>query len=366
MAESENIIVIDGATLEGGGQVLRNCVSFAALLNRPVRVENVRGGRRKPGLRNQHLLGIQFVSKLFKGQLTGGKVQSMEISYSPTGELDCSRDEYNLSSSTASSVCLLMQIAFPVTLFSDRSLTITLGGGTNASFAPQIDYTILVFKPVVENLFGIDFDISVDRRGYFPKGGGVVTWRMNPKDRIPAFELTQFGNVTRIYVRSMSAKLPDHIAERQANACVKHLRKFFKNIEIEVDLDRARNSLSVGTGIVATIETDTGVVLGGSGLGEKRKKAEKVGEEAAKNLMKSYNAKVCADEYLTDQLIQLMALADGTSKLRTGTISLHTKTAIHFSQIMTGAKFTIQKQGKQNIIICDGIGYTNRFLENEI
>ena len=60
-----------------------------------------------------------------------------------------------------------------------------------------------------------------------------------------------FVKLTRV------AKLKDYngtldviVRVSQANACVKHLRKFFRNIEIEVELDRARNSLSVGTGIV--------------------------------------------------------------------------------------------------------------------
>lgn len=44
----------------------------------------------------------------------------------------------------------------------------------------------------------------------------------------------------------------------------------------------------------------------------------------------------CSDEYLTDQLIIFMALARGTSCLLTGPLSLHTRTAMHFAETMTG------------------------------
>lgn len=69
------------------------------------------------------------------------------------------------------------------------------------------------------------------------------------------------------------------------------------------------------------------------------------------------------DEFLQDQLIIFMALADGVSKILTGPLELHTTTSIHFAQIMTGAKFTVEElKNKTNIITCEGIGYQNRYL----
>jgi len=75
-AENREMVVIDGSILEGvriltctnlqtvhklhlqGGQVLRIAVALSAIKRIPVRIENIRAKRKKPGLAQQHLKGF--------------------------------------------------------------------------------------------------------------------------------------------------------------------------------------------------------------------------------------------------------------------------------------------------------------------
>ena len=65
---------------------------------------------------------------------------------------------------------------------------------------------------------------------------------------------------------------------------------------------------------------------------------------------------------MQDQLIIFMALAKGTSRIRTGPLTLHTQTAIHYTQLLTGAKFNVHSDSsdKNFIIECEGLSFSNK------
>ena len=48
-------------------------------------------------------------------------------------------------------------------MFASEPTRLTLRGGTNAAFAPQIDYTLEVFKPLLER-FGGNLKCDIRRR----------------------------------------------------------------------------------------------------------------------------------------------------------------------------------------------------------
>ncbi|KAJ3089616.1 hypothetical protein HK102_005932 [Quaeritorhiza haematococci] len=87
---------------------------------------------------------------------------------------------YTGDTQTAGSITLLLQTSLPVLLYCPSISHVTLKGGTNAIQAPQIDYVLHIFKPFVEKHFGLNFDVAVKRRGYYPKGGGLVDVDVRP------------------------------------------------------------------------------------------------------------------------------------------------------------------------------------------
>ena len=302
---------VDGSWGEGGGQILRTSLALSALTGKPVEIYNIRARRPNPGLRPQHLMVIRTLAKITGAKVKGDSIGSTKVVFEP-GRIRSG--EFTVNIGAAGSVTLLLQALLPALLYAPGPTALRVIGGTDVPFAPTGDYFVHVFLPALA-LFGPKVRARVVRRGYYPEGGGVMTVRVEPVDNLKPVRLVRAGEYT---VKSVShcGGLPGHVARRQLRAAE---RKLGIPVEGEVYTD----SHGIGSGITLWTE---GRYLGASSLGKKGKPAEKVGEEAAEELLEFINSGAPVDKYLADQLIPYMALASGRSTIFTSEVTSHTLT----------------------------------------
>ncbi|GAB6031645.1 hypothetical protein CHUAL_009405 [Chamberlinius hualienensis] len=360
--ERSDFFEIDGSQQEGGGQILRFSVAISAIMKRPIRVFNIRGGRSKPGLSAQHLKGLELVKKISQGELSGASIGSREISFKP-GKL--SGGHYEADTETAGSVALLIQVALPCLLFADGESSLLLKGGTDADFAPPIDYTLNVFNPILKK-FGITYELMVVKRGFYPKGGGIVKVNVKPLRilPIPAINLTERGDISLIsgcaHVAGTVKMMASHAMAEGAITC---LRNEFGHVKIVLERIRHSPELATGNGggVIVIAETTNGCFLAGSALLKPNIPWESIGANAGEILVKNLKHNGCVDDNLQDQLIIFMALAEGKSRIKCGPITLHTKSVINLAHQLTKAKFNIEPVEKNSstfYIECEGHGLT--------
>ncbi|KAM3876447.1 RNA 3'-terminal phosphate cyclase [Diretmus argenteus] len=362
MKMDSTALEVDGSVMEGGGQILRVSAALSCITGSSIKITKVRAGRSSPGLRPQHLTGLELVRNICSGSLDGGTIGSTEVSLAP-GKIKSG--SHIADTKTAGSVVLLLQVALPCALYADASSELCLKGGTNAEMAPQIDYTVKVFKPILEK-FGVHFDCNIKMRGYFPKGGGEIVVTVNPVKELSPVTMTDRGKITKIYGRAFVAGvLPFKLAKDMSAAAVRTIRREIKDLYINIQpLQEKEKARGNGNGIIIIAESSTGCLFAGSALGKKGVYADKVGIEAAEMLLMNMRNNGCVDDFLQDQLIIFMALAKGTSRIRTGAVTLHTQTAIHIAEQLTQAKFSITKSEDElsnvtYIIECQGSGVSN-------
>ena len=343
---------IDGSIGEGGGQILRTSVALSALTQKPIIIKNIRAKRDKSGLRNQHMTAIKAVAAIVDADVDGLELGSSEITFVPKR---WKGGEFTFDIGTAGSTTLVLQALLPVLAFSKRHSNVALIGGTNNPMAPQIDYFIHVLNPVLSKM-GFPYELTLVRRGFYPRGGGLITISVEPISSIEPINIVEMGSLGSIHGISHSTKLPKHVAYRQAVAANEYLTSAgYSDAVIDIEARQERDGVSAGSGVVLWAETSTGGIIGGDALGERGKPAENVGRDAAADLVGQLITGAPVDRHLSDQLIIWMAMAVGPSAIRPTEITLHALTSVKLVEQVTGCKFTVEGyEGAPGVIQCAG------------
>lgn len=290
---------IDGDQFEGGGSILRVAVPLAVAMNKEVTVYNIRKKRAKPGLRLQHLIGLQLINEIVDGNLEGAVVDSGTITLTP-GEYR--QKKHRIRIPTAGSITLIMQIVQNYVSASGNAVECTfIGGGTHTNFSPTWDeiehVTAYHFKKL-----GIEFDMNLERVGYYPKGGGKGYFRIWKKEIREPPEFQEEMNESKVNLISLasSSLKKAKVAERQ----IEGFKKIWNDDELKTTVRYVDSE--PGTALIGIFHGN--YRKGYSSLGARGKPAEKVGKELAK-LMRRDCPRNALDLYVSDQILVPLAFA---------------------------------------------------------
>ncbi len=320
--EEKRLIEIDGAYGEGGGQILRTALIFSSITKRPVRINHIRAGRKKPGLQPQHLKGIEAMAQISKGQVDGAKIGSDTITFIPQNIVP---GDYKFDVGTAGSVSLLLQaILLPLCISQERS-RLTLVGGTHVRWSPPFHYLEDVFFPVLK-VMGVSVQARLERWGWYPKGGGILRVEIKPVNELKPISLIDRGVLRKIRGVSATSQLPRRVGDRQKEVA---LRKLEKDLKMDAEIEVLHDVPSIGPGSFLFLVAESDGPYGGfSSLGERGKRAEEVAEEVVESLKDYLESDGCIDPYLADQLIPFISLARGHSLFTTTRMTEHLLTNI--------------------------------------
>lgn len=337
-----SLITLDGSYGSAGGQIVRTSIGLSAVTGKPIKIINIRKGRCTQGLAEQHVQAVKALAKLCDAKIKGVELHSTELEFIP-GKIKSGK--VNVKIATAGSVGLALQALLIPAIKTDLTINIQ-GGGTYGKWAAPIDNFKYVLFPLLEKM-GYKAEIKVEREGFFPVGGAIVKVHSG-KAELKPLEILEKGKIISIEGRSVASEhlKKAEVAERQAKAAKKILFDHFK-IDAKIKKEYSK-SLCHGSGIQLWIKTEN-TVIGANGLGERGKKAELVGEEAAKQLIEDYG-KGCVDRHTVDQLIPYLALAGG-GKILAAEVTGHVTTNAYIVEKLLQVKFKIE--GK--LIECESL-----------
>jgi RNA 3'-terminal phosphate cyclase (ATP) len=306
-------IEIDGSFGEGGGQILRTALSLSCITGTALRLVNIRRGRKRPGLMPQHVTCVNAAALISGAEVSGNERGSSELMFVP-GRFK--PGNYTFDIQTAGSSSLVFQALLLPLISADKPSNITIKGGTHVPFSPTYQYISEVFLPMLKRI-GVEVESVIRRYGFYPKGGGEVSFMIYPSKTIESLQLIEKGGLLSLRGCSAVSCLPPAIAERQKKSAE-------GNLPAEGAVIKVKDVPSYGAGTFVFLKSEYEHVLAGfSSLGEKGKPAEKVGKEAAGQCMEFHNAPGCLDPWLADQIVLYLSLAREHSSFITTRISQH-------------------------------------------
>ncbi len=315
------MIQIDGSVGEGGGQIVRSSLSLSIITGKPFMIERVRANRQKPGLLNQHLTALKAAKAISDAEVDGATLGSSFFSFSPKSVIP---GEYRFSIGTAGSTTLVFQTLLPPLMIADQPSVIHLEGGTHNPMAPPYEFLTDTFLPLLERM-GIRVEGKLDTYGFYPRGGGALTFKIEPNLNPRALHLNEKGIISAVEAKAVVVNLPDSIAERELDTVKSVLGRLDKRQVCEV-----KKGISPGNFVIVQVRAHE-LVETFTALGERGKRAEAVAEEAAKEAEVYLEHSAPVGEHLADQLLLPMALA-GEGSFVTAILSSHTTTNIEVIQ----------------------------------
>lgn len=338
------MVVIDGSYGEGGGQIVRTAVGLAAYFGEPCEVVNIRKGRPNPGLKTQHVAGVKAVLKICHGHAEGLREGSDRLVFFP-GSIK--GGSYEIDVRTAGAVGLVLQtLMLPCAKLPSR-IFLRIKGGTDVKWAPSAIYVKEVLLPTLKKM-GYRGDLEVKKRGYYPQGGGEVLFWAEGSE-IVGIDISTRGELLKVMGVSHAARPLEkrRVAERQREAALKVLQS--EGIQAEIYV-KYYNTSSLGSGIdLWAICRES--ILGSNAIGEKGKRAEEVGREAAEELLRFLCTEAAFDPHLGDQILPFLAIAEGPSLVTVSEVTDHIRTNLWVISHFSGCrKLRIYEEGKRCLI----------------
>jgi len=258
------MLTIDGSYGEGGGQVLRTSLSLSAITGQALRLTRIRAGREKPGLAAQHLTCVRAVAEVCSASVEGDQLGSQELAFRP-GAARPGEYAFDVADirPSAGSVNLILQTVLPVLARCETPSSVTLRGGTHVPWAPTFDYVHGVFLPAIARL-GVHAEVTLNRAGFYPRGGGEEVLRVQPGGRWTGADFTRASGELRCRLLSRTSKLPGHVGERQMRAMKDALAGAVGDAEATVD---EMPGPAPGTTAIALTESGMGGWAGCSARG---------------------------------------------------------------------------------------------------
>ena len=337
------MILLDGSYGEGGGALLRAALAMSALTEQAMRVENVRGESKYPGLDPEDLTLVRALAEATGAETTGAEVGSNTLAFLPTrrpralnGKLATVRGFANRGPNANIVLNALLPVLAGAGAYSTLECEGETYGAGSLGYDAFAEGTLAVLRRI-----GLHAYPDLREAGYGRESRGSVAIDVEPS-ALTGLKWTDRGRAKGLKGRVVSSGIPRDVGERAAA----HLRRLAANSGLEIEAE-ARQAESAKAGLHVTVwaEYERGQG-GGAAMGGRGVPAESLAQAAFAGTTAFMETDACLDEYLADQVLIPLVLASEGSAFRVSRLTQRFLTAVWVVKRFTPIRLTVR--GSEN------------------
>jgi RNA 3'-terminal phosphate cyclase (ATP) len=295
------MIELDGATGEGGGQILRSALALSLCTGQAMTIRRIRARRPKPGLMRQHLACVNAAVAISGARAEGAELGSQALVFEP-GPVRAGDYHFNVGS--AGSCSLVLQTVLPPLMLAPSASRLVLGGGTHNPMAPPFHFLQRCFAPLLHRL-GVGLQMELNRLGFYPAGGGEFSALISPPaGGLAPVDVIERGPLREAYAECLAPGLPNRVAQRELDAVGRALAWAPEQLRTPA----VRQNEGPGNALMATLVHEQVCELV-TAFGEKGVSSEAVAQTLAEEVRAFQNATGTLGPHLADQWMLPLALA---------------------------------------------------------
>ena len=334
-----------------GSNLFRLKIAYSFLLNRPIRISNIRPDSTNPGMTPYEISFLKLVSKISNGTKVHINQTGTSLTLIPGTIINKYGTEFTFDCDKSRCITYYAEGILPISLYGKESLHIILNGITNNSIDNSVDSFKMSTCVLLQKLvIGDTVEFKVLKRGVLPLGEGSVSFKIPIITGLAPFDWNKEGKIKRVRGVAFTSKLGANFTSMMVDTCRGVLNNFLPDVWIAVDNYKSKDldKISPGYGISITAETKEGFALSTDIINDNdnlRMNANDLSKECTIKFLNDIYKSGCTNGNNQGLFLFLMALSEKNyvSYMKVGKISEHTKEVLRFIYKYLGVKFNIRE-----------------------
>ena len=334
-----------------GSNLFRLKIAYSFILNRPIKLSNIRPDSTNPGMTQYEISFLKLVSEISNGTKININQTGTGFTLIPGTITNNYGDELVFECDKSRCITYYAEGLIPICLYGKESLHIKLKGITNNLIDNSVDSFKMSTCVLLQKLIvGDTVEFKINKRGVLPNGTGEVYFKIPIITGLAPFDWINEGKIKRIRGVAFTSKLPSSFTTQMIDTCRGVLNNFIPDVWIAVDnyKDKELDKISPGYGISITAETKEGFALSTDLMNDKEdltKNANDISKECSIKFLNDVYKSGCTNCHNQGLFLFLMALSEKNyvSYMKIGKLSEHTKQVLRLIYKLFGVKFNIRE-----------------------